>query len=262
MTEHADKLARYKQLRKVGLELNNRLMKTLSKSILDEGGHKLGILKKNVLVLDSEDEVALLADFCIYNVRRDGKNAIERYLEEAPPPPDSDEMVLLQAMRQARYSLFECESAELGVGVYVRDLLRGERLFLMDVGFSQTGSPGLILAARVMAPEGMNQTTGAALPVGRVPPGQRYPFLQELVTQLGLSDPDQLARPEGDDMVARLIRSCLQAGAAERIAYSDPGTAPQRGPAPASRGVRRVGRNDPCPCGSGKKFKQCCGKHR
>ena len=22
----------------------------------------------------------------------------------------------------------------------------------------------------------------------------------------------------------------------------------------------RVGRNDPCPCGSGKKFKKCCGK--
>ncbi|MFM4709357.1 SEC-C metal-binding domain-containing protein [Aeromonas caviae] len=21
----------------------------------------------------------------------------------------------------------------------------------------------------------------------------------------------------------------------------------------------RVGRNDPCPCGSGKKFKKCCG---
>ncbi|MEE8170023.1 MAG: SEC-C metal-binding domain-containing protein, partial [Phycisphaerae bacterium] len=26
------------------------------------------------------------------------------------------------------------------------------------------------------------------------------------------------------------------------------------------RDVPRVGRNDPCPCGSGKKFKQCCGK--
>jgi preprotein translocase subunit SecA len=22
----------------------------------------------------------------------------------------------------------------------------------------------------------------------------------------------------------------------------------------------KVGRNDPCPCGSGKKYKQCCGK--
>ena len=24
--------------------------------------------------------------------------------------------------------------------------------------------------------------------------------------------------------------------------------------------VKKVGRNDPCPCGSGKKYKQCCGK--
>ena len=23
---------------------------------------------------------------------------------------------------------------------------------------------------------------------------------------------------------------------------------------------RKIGRNDPCPCGSGKKYKQCCGK--
>jgi len=22
----------------------------------------------------------------------------------------------------------------------------------------------------------------------------------------------------------------------------------------------KVGRNDPCPCGSGKKYKQCCGR--
>ena len=26
------------------------------------------------------------------------------------------------------------------------------------------------------------------------------------------------------------------------------------------RQTPRVGRNDPCPCGSGKKFKKCCGK--
>lgn len=24
---------------------------------------------------------------------------------------------------------------------------------------------------------------------------------------------------------------------------------------------KTVGRNDPCPCGSGKKYKKCCGKH-
>ncbi|MFY9327767.1 MAG: SEC-C metal-binding domain-containing protein [Georgfuchsia sp.] len=28
---------------------------------------------------------------------------------------------------------------------------------------------------------------------------------------------------------------------------------------PVVRGGPKIGRNDPCPCGSGKKFKKCCG---
>ena len=27
------------------------------------------------------------------------------------------------------------------------------------------------------------------------------------------------------------------------------------------RETRRIGRNDPCPCGSNVKFKKCCGRH-
>ena len=26
------------------------------------------------------------------------------------------------------------------------------------------------------------------------------------------------------------------------------------------KGLKEVGRNDPCPCGSGKKYKKCCGR--
>jgi uncharacterized protein YecA (UPF0149 family) len=29
---------------------------------------------------------------------------------------------------------------------------------------------------------------------------------------------------------------------------------------PLRRDSPKVGRNDPCPCGSGRKYKQCCGK--
>lgn len=28
---------------------------------------------------------------------------------------------------------------------------------------------------------------------------------------------------------------------------------------PAAHAAKKAGRNDPCPCGSGKKFKKCCG---
>jgi SEC-C motif domain protein len=32
----------------------------------------------------------------------------------------------------------------------------------------------------------------------------------------------------------------------------------REGPAPFKQGAPKPGRNDPCPCGSGKKYKQCC----
>ncbi|MGA3315447.1 MAG: SEC-C metal-binding domain-containing protein, partial [Candidatus Korobacteraceae bacterium] len=58
------------------------------------------------------------------------------------------------------------------------------------------------------------------------------------------------------------VRACLETGAAEHVAYEDPrGRA--RGNDTASHAPRRSipasGRNDPCPCGSGKKYKKCCG---
>jgi preprotein translocase subunit SecA len=40
------------------------------------------------------------------------------------------------------------------------------------------------------------------------------------------------------------------------FSHGDGGEAPQ----PKQRQNKKVGRNDPCPCGSGKKYKKCCGK--
>jgi preprotein translocase subunit SecA len=34
----------------------------------------------------------------------------------------------------------------------------------------------------------------------------------------------------------------------------------QRVGVPVTREAPKVGRNDPCPCGSGKKYKKCCGQ--
>jgi len=34
------------------------------------------------------------------------------------------------------------------------------------------------------------------------------------------------------------------------------------GPVTIRRKEKKVGRNDPCPCGSGKKYKKCCGANK
>ena len=43
------------------------------------------------------------------------------------------------------------------------------------------------------------------------------------------------------------------------VANSDESAAPSAAPQPMTRAQPKVGRNDPCPCGSGKKYKQCHG---
>ncbi|MEC9084835.1 MAG: SEC-C metal-binding domain-containing protein, partial [Pseudomonadota bacterium] len=52
-----------------------------------------------------------------------------------------------------------------------------------------------------------------------------------------------------------------QASAAQAEGEGDDGQqAQQATPETFVRQERKVGRNEPCPCGSGKKDKQCCGK--
>jgi hypothetical protein len=219
MSQHKSLLPRYKQLRKAALPLNTRLVKTLPKDVLDEGGKNLGILKKNQLVLDTEDELAVLMDFCIYDVRRKGVNAVETFLNEKPPKPGSDERVLLEAMARARYSLFEVEETEPGVGVQVLDVLRDETLFLVDVGFSKSSRPRMVLATRIMAAEEITMTTGAALPFSALSVAERTRVLQQISTKLdGVAFRD-LSPEKASELTTLIIRTCLQKGAAEKIRY-------------------------------------------
>ncbi|MEG1525512.1 MAG: preprotein translocase subunit SecA [Clostridia bacterium] len=89
----------------------------------------------------------------------------------------------------------------------------------------------------------------------------------------GQSDPVNAYTSEGFDMfdamvaaireetVRTMFRVQVKAPPVKREQLAKPVDTPSMdGGAPAKRSGKRVGRNDPCPCGSGKKFKNCCGK--
>ncbi len=52
----------------------------------------------------------------------------------------------------------------------------------------------------------------------------------------------------------------MDAPSADRTVESS-GSEPPPAVAPIRNRSQRIGRNDPCPCGSGKKYKKCCGEH-
>jgi len=58
----------------------------------------------------------------------------------------------------------------------------------------------------------------------------------------------------GDEAAEQIPPEVAAAAAAATAAAAAPSQQPFQ------RSTQKVGRNDPCPCGSGKKFKQCHGK--
>ena len=76
----------------------------------------------------------------------------------------------------------------------------------------------------------------------------------EAVFRFNLPDPLPESARRPAPALARPAGSPAARGAIE----SGPGKAP---PTPGRRAepTRKVGRNDPCTCGSGKKYKKCCG---
>ena len=81
-----------------------------------------------------------------------------------------------------------------------------------------------------------------------VPAARQYILSHQTVDQLGSTTAS--AEPPAPADAAPQAADAEPESVAPR---SDPGV-------PFQRDEDKVGPNDPCPCGSGKKFKKCCGK--
>jgi preprotein translocase subunit SecA len=87
-------------------------------------------------------------------------------------------------------------------------------------------------------------------------------FRAELVQRPQPTQPDPTELKEQHREVNAYERApaAVAAGAEGAVAPPSPAVEPPGKAAPVKRDVPKVGRNDPCPCGSGKKYKQCCGR--
>ena len=89
-----------------------------------------------------------------------------------------------------------------------------------------------------------------------------------ILTHLAIRTPEQVQQIEQLEAAARApervqyqhpqLEEALVGAGAE--AEAEAAAMPLRKPAPFVRQIGKVGRNDPCPCGSGKKYKHCHGK--
>ena len=253
-------VARYQRMRAVSRKLNDAMVQRLPKDALNEGGRKLGMLRNGIFVFDDELDTAVLMDYCLYHVRRNGRNMVEQYCRDNPPVPGTDEWACLHAMQHAIHSLFYVDQIEPGVALVLVDLATDERFLLVDIGLSQSATPGILILTRLLLYEDFATTGGAGLAAGSVPPAELAAFSANWKKVSTSRDADYDP--------SSLICEFLQRGVGERTRYRDPPSAPVRDPKMlqalrkqrAAR-LKRAEHASPtrrCPCGSGKMFKNCC----
>ncbi len=270
MSPLSDLVARYLRIRETGMKLISMLVGKLPKDVLEQGARELGFQRNGILVFSSMHESSILMDYCLYNIRRHGRNTIENFLANSPPAEGSEQWPFLQAMSRSWYSLFSVQEVMRDVGARVLDILRDSEHLLLDVGFGRSAVPGALIASRVLPFDEFIITSGAALPLGGGPARRERLTAQltKVVFANNIESLQSLTLEQEKELARTIISTALSWGASSEIRYQDPNQADddlkdqvpeqrRRIPVPAGG---RVGRNDPCRCGSGKKFKKCCGR--
>lgn len=255
--EYSHLVARYKDFREITWDLQNgALPKYVSKRALDVCGKKLGVLEGKTLVLDDMDQIGAVMDYCIYDYRKGKLNAVEQYIADSRLDPDSDESIVLKAMSESFYTLVQVEEVVPDVGVRAKDLLNNREYLLVDMGLGKTATEDIVIATRILPFEDFVMTSGAPLPADTEAIVEILDFALE---HYGTEDDKyiEIDFNQRADLTAAIIRICLHQESSYELEYQDVEAQPIT---PPLYGETHVGRNDPCPCGSGKKYKRCCGQ--
>ena len=132
-------LAQYRRYREIATHLAKTFVKSLPKQAFNDSAEELGLLKRGKIVLENEQEMDILADFCVHEHRVDGRNVVQRLLEEAPTTcmaPTS--FSCIRQWPTPFYSIFRVESKLKGVGVNLARLAQGGSHFVADIQFGKT----------------------------------------------------------------------------------------------------------------------------
>ena len=208
-------LARYRHLRAIATRHHTEALQFLSRSALLEQARQLGLTTGKTLVAESMDEFTLVFDLAIYTTRPGHARAIDRYARAAQLQPGSDELVMLEAMRQARFSVWRVERRHEVVGLIVQDLLRQDEAWLVDEAMERSAPEGMTMAMRLCTPDTFTMTSGIIVPVDRE-------VLEEVFDEVlprVRGSPDQVANDRR--FATAIYRTAVARGLMERIGFEE-----------------------------------------
>lgn len=213
-------LERYKPLKFTLMQLHSTIHDELSAQSDKNAGKKLGLMRKNVLTFETESQLPIFQDYCLYDCRVSGKNAIQRYAARHPQLPDSIEKTCLDAMLDARFSVYAVQDILEGYGVMFQDIFTSSPPFLlMDIALGNSCVKDTLFAGRILPMPDFSIATGAMMPL------QEENFFNQC-HHICQAMERKIARKEGrltlsdwTDFSTRIIKAYLRSDASEYVKY-------------------------------------------
>ena len=208
-------LARYRHLRAISTRHHTEAMSFFSRPALLEQARHLGLAAGGMLAAESFDELTLAFDLAIHAARPGHTRALDRYAGAARPRPGSDEALVLEAMRRARFSVWRAERRHEVAGLVVRDLPRRDEAWLVDEAMERSAPAGMAAAMRLCTPDAFAMTCGVIVPVDR---GLLEEVLAEVLPRVRGS-PDRVANDRR--FATAIYRAAVARGLMERIGFEE-----------------------------------------
>ncbi|MEI7831953.1 MAG: SEC-C domain-containing protein [bacterium] len=237
-------VARYSALRQITIEINNTILSVIPREAVLASAEALGLLHQGSIYFNSDSESMIFADHTIHANPRARCEYLDTYRKANAKTLTSEQSNMLIALENVRFTILRCEKASPGVGVQVYDVLRDHRFLLLDITLSHSAHVGLLVAAHIISIDDLHLTTGAGLPILDQKVGRKV--------SAALPDENEIfdeANATGT-YTTKITRILM-----EYIAFIERQAESQS----FERASQKVPRNAPCPCGSGKKYKICCG---
>ena len=213
---HNEVLSRYRHLRAISTQHHSAALKFLARSTILEHARRLGLAKGKALLVQNEAELTLVFDLAIHTAREGRSRAIDRYAQATQLPEGSDEALMLEAMRRARFSVWQFKERHETAGLLVTDLLRKVEAWLVDERLEATAPDGMAFAARLYDPDVFAMTAGVVVPVDR----EQFDEISTAMLNLLASQHTQPARLADDPRFATAIyRAAIDQGIMDQVVF-------------------------------------------
>ena len=212
-----DILARYLRLREISKKLHKEVLNSISSDVLLNHARRLGLAQGKTLLLDHVDEMYYVYDLAIYTAPSDRSKSIDRYAKSVKFDTQSDERLMLDAMRRSQFAILLIEQRHDTLGLIATDILRNSKVWLLDIGLESSMDDGELIATRLLTPGPFSMTAGV-----------NVPFEIEMLEPVCMLLPQRIANSklsriaEDRRFAEAVYKVGLSDGVMDRLAYLDP----------------------------------------